>query len=148
MILVMPIVYIWLIFVLLKLSMKKIISLALLIVILVFNQSVQAQKKAPWKEMEDFHTVMGATFHPAEEGKLEPLKTRSSELAAKAIAWKNSTAPEGYNQSAVKKKLKKLAKDAKEINKMVQKNASDRDLKEEITELHDVFHEIMEKCEH
>lgn len=128
--------------------MKKIISFVLLIVALAFTLSGQAQKKVPWKEMEDFHTIMGATFHPAEEGKLEPLKTRSSELVEKAIAWKNSTAPEGYNQAAVKKTLKKLVKDAKEINKMVQKNASDADLKEEITELHGVFHEITEKCEH
>ena len=128
--------------------MKKIISFALLIAALAFTQSGQAQKKVPWKEMEDFHTIMGATFHPAEEGKLNPLKTRSSELVEKAISWKNSTAPEGYNQAAVKKTLKKLVKDSKEIKKMVQKNASDADLKEEITELHGIFHEITEKCEH
>ena len=30
---------------------------------------------------------------------------------------------------------------------MVKKNASDKELKEELSELHDVFHEIMEKCE-
>jgi uroporphyrinogen-III synthase len=65
----------------------------------------------------------------------------------RAVAWKNSTAPEGYDKSAVLKNLKKLVKGSKEINKLVKKNASDKELKEELTELHDVFHEIVEKCE-
>jgi len=42
--------------------------------------------------------------------------------------------------------LKKLVKGAKEIDKMVKKNAPDQELKEELSELHDVFHEIVEKC--
>lgn len=112
----------------------------------LFFNPVQAQEKAKWAEMDTFHGVMSQTFHPAEEGKLDPIRKRSQEMVDKAIAWQNSTAPEGYDRDAVKKTLKKLVKGAKEINKMVQKNASDNELKEELTELHEVFHEIMEKC--
>lgn len=127
--------------------MKKILALAVLFSAALFFNPAQAQKKAKWAEMETFHEVMGKTFHPAEKGDLQPIKTRSQEMVDKAIAWQNSTAPEGYNQAAVKKSLKKLVKGAKEINKMVQKNAADDELKKELSELHDVFHEIMEKCE-
>jgi hypothetical protein len=97
--------------------------------------------------LDAFHEVMSKTFHPSEEGKLEPIRSRSAEMLEKAIAWKNSTAPEGYDKTAVMENLKKLVKGAKEINKMVKKNASDKELKEELSELHDVFHEIVEKCE-
>jgi hypothetical protein len=128
--------------------MKKLISLLLLISVLFFTQKGQAQQKAKWNEMEAFHEVMSKTFHPAEEGKLDPIKNRSAEMVQKAIAWKNSTAPAGYNKSAVSKNLKKLVKGARELDKMVKKNASDKELKEELTELHDVFHVITEKCEH
>lgn len=128
--------------------MKKIISLALVMLGLTFAQTIQAQQKAKWNEMEAFHEVMSKTFHPAEEGKLEPIKSRSSEMVEKAIAWKNSTAPVGYDQSAVQKNLKQLVKGAKKVNALVQKDASDADLKEQLTELHTVFHEITEKCEH
>ena len=111
----------------------------------VYNP-VQAQKKAKWNEMEAFHEVMSQTFHPAEEGKLDPIRSRSGEMLEKAIAWKKSTAPEGYDKTAVEKSLKELVKGSKELNKMVKKNASDKELTEELSELHDVFHEIMEKC--
>jgi hypothetical protein len=127
--------------------MKKIISLLIIFAAIAVANPMQAQKKAKWTELDAFHEVMSKTFHPAEEGKLEPIRTRSAEMVEKAIAWKNSTAPEGYDKNAVKENLSKLVKGAKEINKMVKKNASDKELKEELSELHDVFHEIVEKCE-
>ena len=113
----------------------------------IVSGPVHAQQKAKWQELDAFHEVMSKTFHPSEEGKLEPIRSRSAEMLDKAIAWKNSTAPEGYDKTAVLENLKKLVKGAKEINKMVKKNASDNELKSELAELHDVFHEIVEKCE-
>jgi hypothetical protein len=127
--------------------MKKILSLLLIIAAVVVAKPVHAQQKAKWNEMDTFHDVMAKTFHPAEEGKMEPIRSRSQEMVEKAIAWKNSTAPAGYDQDAVKETLKKLVKGAKEVNKLVQKNAADKEIKEELSKLHDVFHEIMEKCE-
>ncbi len=127
--------------------MKKFLTLLMIFTAILISKPVNAQQKAKWNEMEAFHDVMAKTFHPAEEGKLEPIRSRSDEMVEKAMAWKNSTAPEGYDKTAVLKKLKELVKGTKEINKMVKKNASDKELKEELTELHDVFHEIMEKCE-
>lgn len=111
------------------------------------TKPVHAQQKAKWQELDAFHEVMSKTFHPSEEGKLEPIRSRSAEMLDKAIAWKNSTAPEGYDKSAVLGNLKKLVKGTKEINKMVKKNAPDNELKAKLAGLHDVFHEIVEKCE-
>lgn len=127
--------------------MKKFLPFVLIFAAVSFSKPVQAQQKAKWAELDAFHEVMSKTFHPAEEGKLEPIRNRSAEMLEKAIAWKNSAAPEGYDKNAVKENLNKLVKGAKEINKMVKKNASDKELKEELSELHDVFHEIVEKCE-
>lgn len=127
--------------------MKKIMLLFAAVLMFGFAKNVQAQTKEKWKELDAFHELMSKTFHPSEEGKLEPIKARSQEMVDKAIAWKNSTAPAGYDQNAVIKNLKKLVKGAKEVNKLVQKNAADAEIKEELAELHDVFHEIAEKCE-
>ena len=123
--------------------MKKILTLVVAMVVCAGINAVKAQK-AKWKEMEDFHQVMSQTFHPAEEGKLDPIKTRSGEMLDKAIAWKNSTAPEGYNKDAVKKSLKELVKGSKKLNKMVKESVPDASLTEKLSKLHDVFHEIME----
>ena len=114
---------------------------------IIFSTTVQGQEKAKWKEMEDFHTVMAATFHPSEEGKLDPIKKKSQEMVDKAVAWQQSTPPPDYDKNAVKSFLKKLVSGAKEINKLVKDKAADNVLKEKLSALHDVFHEIMEKCE-
>ena len=127
--------------------MQKIVTLILAASAIIFSAQSKAQEKVKWKEMEDFHTIMAATFHPSEEGKLEPIKTRSREMADKAVAWQQSTAPAGYDKNAVRSSLKKLAKGAKEINRLVKDKAADAVLKEKLSALHDVFHEIMEKCE-
>jgi hypothetical protein len=90
---------------------------------------------------------MSQTFHPAEEGKLDPIKSRSREMLEKAIAWRNSTAPEGFDQKAVRKNLKELVKGATELNDLVVRKATDAELKQKLSSLHDVFHRIVEKCE-
>jgi hypothetical protein len=123
--------------------MKKIFVL-LFAVFVAFSLNAQSKK---WKEMEDFHSVMSQTFHPAEEGQLGPIKSRSQEMEEKALAWYRSDAPEGFDKGKVKAPLKKLSKGAKELNKLVKANASDAVLKEKLSALHDAFHEIMEKCE-
>ncbi len=125
--------------------MKKICMVAFVVGAALFFNPAQAQKKAKWAEMEAFHGVMSDTFHPSEEGQLDPIRKRSQEMVDKAIAWKNSTAPEGYDQDAVKRMLKKLVRGSKELNKMVRKNETDDELKKELSELHDVFHDIMDK---
>lgn len=50
-----------------------------------------------WNELSAFHDVMSATFHPMEEGDLNPIRSRAKEMAAKAIEWANSTPPKIYN---------------------------------------------------
>jgi hypothetical protein len=127
--------------------MKKFAFLLLMLVFNFSSISSIAQAKEKWNEMEVFHEVMAKTFHPAEEGKFEPIRTRSAEMLEKAKAWKSSSAPAGFNKKAVKKSLNNLVKGAKEINKLVINKAADSVLKEKLTALHDVFHTIMENCE-
>ena len=88
--------------------MKKLLPLILIFTTVAFAKPGHAQQKAKWQELDAFHEVMSKTFHPAEEGKLEPIRSRSAEMVDKAVAWKNSTAPEGYDKTAVLKNLKKL----------------------------------------
>lgn len=69
--------------------MKNIVSFLIVILALTTTSKVQAQEKAKWKEMEAFHEVMSKTFHPAEEGKMEPIKSRSTEMVQKQLPGKN-----------------------------------------------------------
>lgn len=107
----------------------------------------QAQQPA-WKELDDYHSVMAQTFHPSEEGNLQPIKKRSGELAAKAKALKKSAIPAAYQKEGVKKSLDLLAKESKALDKMVRKKKPDADITKSLAALHDRFHEVMEKCHH
>lgn len=103
-------------------------------------------KKAEWKEQKDFHAVMGATFHPTEEGNYEPIKKRSGELAKAAVAWSKAAYPAGYDKKKIAPLLKKLVKEAQALDKLVKAKASDEKIGKSLTALHDRFHEITEKC--
>jgi len=40
-----------------------------------------------WPALKTFHEVLSQTFHPSEEGNLEPIKSRSEELMNKAALY-------------------------------------------------------------
>lgn len=124
--------------------MKQFIMMASLL--LLAAVTAQAQTKANWKEMHDFHGVMSKTFHPAEENNLAPLKENAGELLSLAKAWQQSVVPQGYNQQVTAPILEKLVKQFNAIQVAVNAKKSDPDLKKMITDAHDIFHELMEKC--
>lgn len=122
--------------------MKKI---SVVVCLLFCTLLVQAQKNE-WREMHNFHAVMSKTFHPAEEGKLQPLKDSATELFAKAKEWQQSTVPQGYNAKVTAPILKQLVTKCTELQKAVAAKKDNKTLTKLITEAHEIFHEIMEKC--
>lgn len=122
--------------------MKKVFVFVLLALGLV---AAKAQK-ADWPAMHQFHAVMSKTFHPAEEGKLQPTKDSAAVLLAKAIVWQKSAVPAGYKASVTAPILKKLVKQCGVLSKAVKAGKSDAELTVQITKAHEIFHEIMEKC--
>ena len=62
--------------------MKK---LVLIVISIISFQFVQAQSiMDKWPELKTFHSIMSQTFHPSEEGNLQPIKERSKEMMEKA----------------------------------------------------------------
>ena len=110
---------------------------------LVTAQSIFDQ----WKELNDFHDIMSVTFHPAEEGNLEPVKSKSGDLVEKSERLSKSAIPSEFKSEKIIKAVKQLEKDSKTLDKMVKKgNVTDEELKKAIYDLHDVFHEIVGLC--
>ena len=99
-----------------------------------------------WPALKDFHKVMSQTFHPSEEGNLEPIKKRSGEMVEKAALLAKSTIPAEFNKKEVVAAVQKLATDSKKLDKLVKSKKSDKELTDALTKLHDVFHEIIGLC--
>jgi hypothetical protein len=100
-----------------------------------------------WKEMDAFHKLLGATYHPAEKsGDLKPLRASASDLSAAARAWTGSTPPAACNTEAVKTSVATISTDALAIANQVLANASDADLKTALTALHENFEKVEKAC--
>lgn len=130
-------------------SLQHILSVALILIAAVsFTSKTFAQeKKVKWAEWTAYHAVMSTTFHPAEEGNFEPIKTRSGELVNKAEEWLKSSPPKEFDKPKVKELLVLLVKESKELDAMVKSKASDEELKKSLTSLHDRFHSIVGACQ-
>lgn len=122
--------------------MKQIIAISMLLLII---QVANAQKQQ-WKELTVFHNIMSATFHPAEENNLKPLKDSSAVLVQRAKQWKLSVIPAGFDAAAIKPLLVKLLNEAELLHAAVKKKAPDAELIKQITHLHATFHSIVEEC--
>lgn len=121
------------------------LKLAIVLFFTIVAQFGFAQQKE-WKEMHAFHTVMSKTFHPAEEGNLQPVKNNAVLLLAKAKAWKASTPPAGYDAAVTTPILAQLTEDCTAIKNAVGNKQPNEKLKTLITQAHETFHQIMEKC--
>ena len=108
--------------------------------------SVSAQSMDKWPALNDFHTVMSETFHPAEEGNLLPIKARSEEMMNKAAALLKSDIPAEFRTNAILANAEKLQMKSKALNKMISAKAADAEIVKSLTELHNIFHEIVGLC--
>ena len=112
------------------------------------GETAQMEVEKKWDELkEEYHTVMAGTFHPAEDGDLEPVKTMYDELAQKAKAWADAPLPEMHTGKNFDQSLAELVNSAEEIGDMVDMEASDEDLTKALFALHDIFHAIQGQCD-
>lgn len=105
-----------------------------------------SQANDKWAELDAYHNVMSQTFHPAEEGKLEPIRKHAGELAEKAKQWLESKPPKVYDSADIKALLVKLNAESKTLADAIAKGAKDEQIKKDLTALHDRFHEIIGAC--
>lgn len=99
-----------------------------------------------WPAIKTFHGVMSETFHPAEEGDLNPIKKRSSEMVQKADALSKEAIPAEFKTKAILGSIKKLQIGSKKLDQLVKAKGSDEATLKSLTALHDVFHEIVGLC--
>lgn len=136
--------------------MKRVVNISLLLfIILGLSNVLNAQKTEmtakksalTWEEAKEaYHHAMSSTFHPAEEGDFAPLKETYKDLATSAKAWKGVAIPESLSKDEIKPLLKKLYKESAKIGKLIEGGTPDEELKEAMYALHDVFHELVGKC--
>ena len=104
----------------------------------------------PWKEMNAFHRVMGATWHPASsKGDLAPIRAQAKQLLAAADAWASSTPPAhpaSCGTKEVRAAATKVAADAKALLALLDAGADDARVKNALKGVHDTFETAEKAC--
>ena len=100
-----------------------------------------------WKEMDAFHRLLGATYHPvAERQNLAPLRASADSLASAATTWAASPVPPRCGGSALSEDISAIAKDAQSLATSVRAASSSEVLTAAITALHDRFEAVEKRC--
>ena len=126
--------------------MKRLIYSLIIITALLPFIGMAQNSTAPWPELKAFHSFMAASFHPTEDGNFKPLRKNADSMVITAKLWLASAIPPDYKPKLTKTTLEKLVKQCAEISKAVSDNMSDDKLKTMITNAHNTFHIIVEKC--
>ena len=125
----------------------KPLKVFLVLAILIVASSVSAQSTFDkWPAIKEFHEVMSQTFHPAEEGNLAPIKTRSEEMMNKATMLLKSDIPTEFRTDAILVLAERLQLKSKALHKLVKSSGTDAAIVKSITDLHDTFHQIVGLC--
>ena len=136
-------------------NMKKqfpYITVGLILAVLSLSCSRKSEQASPnspdpnaWPEMESFHMVMAEAYHPYKDTmNLEPVKGLAENLAKESEKWSAAPLPEKMKTQEVKAKLEKLKIDSRNLADLVKKGATDEQIGNSLSALHERFHTISE----
>lgn len=115
---------------------------ALLLTVSSFGQA----KFNDWPEMKTFHSILAETFHPAEEGDMKPIKSRSHELFQNAKLINATPFPDAYDNDVMHKEIKKLVKETDKLNALVVRDEQNTTIMKQLNIVHDIYHGIAGMC--
>jgi hypothetical protein len=135
--------------------MKKMYLLIFVLTTLFYSCAPKSENQTSdeqWPEMDSFHDLMAAAYHPVyDSSNLEPAKALAEKLAASASSWSQAELPERVNNENVRNTLIILRDSSASFSAAVASGQPDSVVKARITGLHDIFHKLhgaWEKHEH
>lgn len=105
------------------------------------------EPKSGWKELDAYHALMMATWHPAKsDGDMGPIRAKANAMVVSAKALAVSTPPKACATPKLKEAATKLAPQTQVIADMVAKNMSNNMIKDSLRVLHEHFEVLEEGC--
>lgn len=99
-----------------------------------------------WPQIKAYYEILFRAYQAAEKGNLDPIKSDSEILLAKAQALTIEEMPAEYRNPKTIETLHTLNKQTKIINDLVRTGADEAEIKLAFAKLHDVFHSIVRLC--
>ncbi len=100
-----------------------------------------------WKELDAYHMLMMATWHPAKEnGDIAPIRAKAKDMVAAAKVLAASTPPKACATPKLKEAATSLVPQTQGVADLVAKNADNNTIKDALKLLHDKFDVLEEGC--
>lgn len=107
----------------------------------------QHGKAEAWKELDAYHMLMMATWHPAKDkSDMAPTRGMIGQMVASAKLVAASKAPSGCQKPELQKAQAGLVGETEKVQKLVDAKADDATLKAAMKALHDAFEVLEEGC--
>lgn len=135
--------------------MKSIIQLSFLLLatICMFctsqsRESSESTDMEKWNELDSFHSIMAAVYHPLNDsGNVQPALQQIGALANEAEKWAAAPLPKKVDNDEVRNKIEQLKNDTRALDSAIKAGATETEVAKALTEIHDLFHGIMEAWE-
>ena len=102
---------------------------------------------SPWKELDAFHMLVMATWHPAkDQNDLAPTRAKASAMVTAAKTLAASTAPKACDAPKLLAVAAALPAETQKIADLVSAKAEDAALKSALKALHDQFDALEMGC--
>lgn len=106
---------------------------------------MESHHSSGWKELDAFHALLAATWHPLEKGDYKPAREKAATMATAAETWAASTPPAKCDAKAGAT-AKALAPEARDLAKLIAAGAADSTVKTRLKALHDQFEAAEHAC--
>lgn len=99
-----------------------------------------------WKELDAFHKVLAANWHPAATGDTKPARAAAPALLDAALAWRKSRGPATCDNAKTREGLAQMVTELRWHADAVKRESSDDAVKVTLKTVHDTFEGFAEAC--
>lgn len=125
----------------------KVLKSIIVLILLLSMTTISAQPNSKkWKQLVEFNDLLKKTFAPCEEGDFSQIKIYSQDLVAKSEALDISTMPKEINAVYIQETLKRLIKQTKIVNELVNCNAPKAEILMPFQDLYDLYNRLVLLC--
>jgi outer membrane murein-binding lipoprotein Lpp len=112
------------------------------------GSQMQHAESSGWKELDAFHTVLAANWHPAAQGDTKAARAGATKLLDAALAWRKSKGPKDCDNAKTREGMTQMITELRWHADAVKRESSDDAVKVTLKTAHDTFEGFAEACMH
>ncbi len=110
------------------------------------SKGMEHHASSGWKELDAFHEIMAATWHPSASNDLQPIRAKADSLSASAKRWAGSAVPAACDTKPIRDAIADVVAGSAKVAQLVAAKASDADVRASLHHVHERFEVVEHGC--